>query len=131
MAEAIFNRLAEERGLKVRAVSFGLAAVSGMKASANSVKACEEIGIDLSSFRTNFIYDFDLSQFERLYCMTPEHKTILEGCGVEPEMIEVLGMPDPFGGNIEKYRECRDAIYNSVKEIIEKYANSENDGAAP
>ncbi len=51
MAEAIFNKIAEEKDLPVRAVSFGLAAVKGMPASKQSVAVCQEIGIDLIRIR--------------------------------------------------------------------------------
>ena len=38
MAEGIFNKAAEDRGLNVRAVSFGMAAVAGMPPSKNAVE---------------------------------------------------------------------------------------------
>ncbi len=32
---------------------------------------------------------------------------------VQPEKIAVLGISDPYGGDIEVYRHCRDEIVNS------------------
>ena len=127
MAQAIFNKLASEKGLDVRALSFGLAAVEGMRASVNSTKVCEEIGIDLSDFRTHFIYSYDIGQFEKFYCMSEGHRTILINCGIEPERVVSMDVPDPFGGDLNIYRLCRDSIYNSVEEIIKEYENTEND----
>ena len=122
MAEAIFNKLAEEKDLPVRAVSFGMAAANGMPVSLNSKKACEEIGIDLSGKKSSFIYNYDLSQFEKIYCMTDEHKQILtQCCNIDGDMIAVMNISDPFGGDIEVYRKCRDEIYNSVEGIIKSY----------
>ena len=37
--------------------------------------------------------------------------------------IAVLGISDPYGGDIEVYRHCRDEIVNSVKEILKAYEN--------
>ena len=66
MAEAIFNKIAEEKDLPVRAVSFGLAAVKGMPASKQSVAVCQEIGIDLSGFQSHFVFDYDIADFEKI-----------------------------------------------------------------
>ena len=132
MAEAIFNKLAEEKGLNVGAVSFGMAAANGVPASFNAQKACEEIGIDLSEKKANFIFNFNIAQFERFYVMTDEHKMMLrEFCSIPEEKITVLNISDPFGGNLDVYRACRDEIYNSIKEIIKDYEDTENDTAAP
>ena len=42
---------------------------------------------------------------------------------VQHEKIAVLGISDPYGGDIEVYRHCRDEIVNSVKEILKAYEN--------
>ena len=42
---------------------------------------------------------------------------------VQPEKIAVLDISDPYGGDIEVYRHCRDEIVNSVKEILKAYEN--------
>ena len=124
MAEAIFNKLAGEKDLDVYAVSFGMAAANGVPVSALSVKACEEIGIDLSGKKASFIYNYDIGGIEKFYCMSEEHKNMLvQFCGIPEERIEVLGITDPFGGNLDVYRQCRDEIYNSVQEIIKEYEN--------
>ena len=34
-----------------------------------------------------------------------------------------VGISDPYGGDIEVYRHCRDEIVNSVKEILKAYEN--------
>ncbi len=112
MAEAIFNKLSDEKGLNVGAVSFGMAAANGVPASFNAQKACEEIGIDLSQKKANFVFNYNIAQFERFYCMTDE---------------TVMNISDPFGGNLDVYRACRDEIYNSVKEIIKEYESEKND----
>lgn len=124
MAEAIFNKLAEEKELPVRASSFGMAAANGVPVSALSVKACEEIGVDLTGKKANFIYNFDLNQFEKFYCMSAEHANMLmQFCGVPEELIFVMNIPDPFGGNLDTYRVCREEIVQAVERIIKDYEN--------
>ena len=122
MAEAIFNKLAEEKQLPVRAVSFGLAAVRGMPASAKAVQVCSEIGVDLSGFQSHFIFDYDIADFEKIYCMSGEHRQILtQSVGLPGNKVQVLDIADPFGGSVEIYRMCRELIQTAVDEIIRSY----------
>jgi len=124
MAEGIFNKQAEEKGLNVRAVSFGMAAVTGMPPSKNAVEVCREIGVDLSGHKSHFIYDFEIADFEKIYCMSQEHAMILtQSIAYPPEKIEVLNVADPYGGGVEIYRMCRDIIVTCVDEIIRSYEN--------
>jgi protein-tyrosine phosphatase len=51
--------------------------------------------------------------------MSNEHAQILSlYYKVDAEKIFVLNISDPYGGDIDIYRSCRDEIYNSIKEII-------------
>lgn len=119
MAEGIFNKLARERGIDVKAVSCGMAAVKGMSPAPNAVRVCAEIGVDISSHRTAFIYDYEISEFEKIYCMSREHYLILtQSIGYPPEKIAVLDVADPYGGSEEIYRMCRDIIVTCVEEIL-------------
>ena len=122
MAEGSLNQKAEEKGLNVRAVSFGMAAVAGMPPSPNAVEVCREIGVDISAHRSHFIYDFQLSEFDKIYCMSQEHAMILsQSIGVPLEQVEVLNVADPYGGGVEIYRMCRDIIITCVDEILRSY----------
>lgn len=124
MAEGIFNKLAEENKLSVRAESFGMATVDGLPVSENSVKACSEIGIDLTGKKSNAIGSVDLKKYDKFYCMSQSHADILKiYLGVDEEKIAVMGVSDPYGGDEDVYRICRDEIYNSVEEIIKEYEN--------
>ncbi len=124
MAEGIFNKLAGERGIDVRAVSCGMAAVKGMAPSPNAVEVCREIGVDISGHRSAFIYDYQIGEFDKIYCMSQEHAMILtQSIGYPPEKIEVLDVADPYGGSVEIYRMCRDIIVVCVEEIIRAYEN--------
>ena len=124
MAEGIFNKRAEEKGLNVRAVSFGIAAVPGIPASSKAIEVCREIGVDISGHRTHFIYDFEIGDFERFYCMSLSHATILtQSIGIPEENVEIVGVVDPYGGDLEVYRMCRDVLAAFVEELIMKYEN--------
>ena len=103
MAEAIFNDMAEKNGVCVRAESFG---------------------IDLSGKDSTAVADAGIEKYEKFYCMSQSHaKMLMQFFLVQPEKIAVLGISDPYGGDIEVYRHCRDEIVNSVKEILKAYEN--------
>ena len=122
MAEGIFNKRAEEKGLDVRAVSFGMAAVPGLAPAENAVAVCREIGVDISGHRTHFVYDFQLEEFEKIYCMSLSHATILtESIGIPEDKVEIIGVVDPYGGTLETYRMCRDVLAAAVEELIARY----------
>ena len=124
MAQGIFNKLAEDKGLDISAESFGVSAMTGLPVSENSVEVCKEIGVDISPLCSTDVVDVDLDKFDAFYCMSQSHMALLFQCfGVALDKMKLLGVSDPYGGNTEIYRMCRDEIYNSVEEIIKSYEN--------
>lgn len=126
MAEAIFNHLAMEKGLEVRAESMGIATATGTPISENSVIVCNEIGIDISNMRSNSYEDklkwFD--EYDKFYCMSTGHKYFLMVQeNVPSDRIEVMNISDPYMCGIDVYRHCRDEIYSAVEEILKQYEN--------
>ena len=86
--------------------------------------ACKEMGIDLSGKTSTAVADSDIEKYEKFYCMSQSHaKMLTQFFLVSPEKIAVLGVSDPYGGDINVYRHCRDEIVNSVKEILKAYEN--------
>ena len=93
-----------------------------MHPSPNAVAVCKEIGIDISEKTSHFIYDYELSDFEKVYCMSEEHYRILtQSVGLPPEKAEVLDIADPYGQSVAVYRFCRDMIQTAVEQIISSY----------
>ncbi len=120
MAEAIFNKFANEKGLDTVAESFGIATATGIPVSANSVEALKEIGISLNGKTSTAVNDVDLNKYEKFYCMSQSHSKMLQDFfGISPEKIKSFNVSDPYGGDINVYRQCRDEIYNLVKELLD------------
>ena len=94
--------------------------------SENSVKAMAEIGIDISGLYSERLTTGDLIKADKIFCMSPSHKTILD-MYTNPEKVTVLGdgIADPFGGDIEIYKKCRDQIISAVDRLIENGEFSE------
>lgn len=124
MAEGIFNKLASEKNLDVKAESAGLATVTGIDVSENSVIVCKEIDVDISQKKSTAFTDLCLNEYKKIYCMSQSHKIFLTTqCNINEENIVVLNVPDPYMGDIQIYRLCRDKIYRIVSEIVKEYEN--------
>ncbi len=110
MAAAIFQKEAEKHGLTASVRSAGLAAAAGEPASSNAVEACREIGVDLSAHRSRPVTAADLVWADLILVMSPQHAAVLTQAGFPAEKIRVLSIADPYGGNLQLYRSCRDAL---------------------
>jgi protein-tyrosine phosphatase len=99
-------------------ISRGLAA-SGDPAAENSIAVMNEAEIDISSHLPRQLSYDDLEGADAIVCMSASHAELLEALGVDKLKVFVLGINDPFGGDLETYRACRDEIFEAVDEFIE------------
>lgn len=115
MAEG-YLKSKKSTGYKI--ISRGLAA-DGESAAENSVSVMSEVGIDITGhISTQMSYD-DAERADVIVCMSASHADTLEALGVDKLKCYVLGIPDPFGCDIEVYRACRDNIFEAIDELIE------------
>lgn len=120
MAEGILNKLAGERNLDVFAKSAGISAAEGSPASVNSVKACDEIGVDISGHRSTQLTNQMFYEADKVVPMTKTHQIIMQDAFKNREKIlPALDVPDPFGGDLEEYRLCRDRIKEKIEELLD------------
>lgn len=126
MAQGICEKIAKDNNLNINVKSAGISTFSGLPVSENAIAVCKEIGVDISDLRTTFIGDINLDDFDRIFVMTNSHKIQLLSAGVDSKKVSVLaedtgGISDPYGGDLNIYRKCRDQIYkgieNSIKEL--------------
>lgn len=120
MAEGLFKKMIDEKYPNTciaphTCSSAGLFAMTGDEVSANSVKACERFGVDISAHRARRITSYILDETDKFVCMTPDHAASL-GLYVPSEKIVVLGggIPDPYGGDLETYIICANAIRTAL-----------------
>ena len=139
MAAAIMEKIAVENDLDVLIESAGLFANVGGKASENAVKALDEMGIDLTFPQTKPITEELIEKSDLILTMTEAHKELLKPiAGNDVYTLKEYGggsgdISDPYGGDIEEYRETAREIYDALVDVAEKIAdiqngNSENDG---
>lgn len=123
MAEGIFRRMMQERGLeeKVLCQSAGLSAVEGAPAAENAVKACREIGISLEDHEARRLTGEEIPVWDLFFTMSKTHGYILEQAGVPAQRIYLPSyIADPFGQDLEAYRACRDKLREELERFFEE-----------
>lgn len=123
MAEAIFNFEAKEKNIDAVALSAGIAAEPGSPVTENAVLATKELGIDISAHKSAQLTREMIAKYDKIYTMTASHASLLRSLFQnDEEKISVLGggIPDPFGGDLKVYQNCRDSILAAIKNIIEQ-----------
>ena len=124
MAEAIFNALAEERGLAWRAESAGVAALEGEDITPNARAALDEVGIYANEHRARQVGEEMLEEADLVLGMGPRHvATLRRRFGGLSERVYTLpeyalgappeeGIPDPYGQTMTAFRA-------SVRQLLE------------
>lgn len=133
MAEALLRATLAKRGQgleKLKVASFGLAAQDGQPPSANSVKAMQRIGLDVTGHRSRLLTQADVDRSVVIFGMTESHLAALHSrFDVLPDFVLLLrdvlptevprDIPDPFGGGYRDYEECRDSMVEAVPAMVE------------
>jgi protein-tyrosine-phosphatase len=123
MAEAIFNALAEERGLAWRAESAGVAALVDEDITSNARAALDEVGIYAGEHRARQVGEEMLGEADLVLAMGPQHvSTLRQSFGDLPGLYTLPeyalgappeeGIPDPYGQTMTAFR-------SSVRQLLE------------
>ena len=131
MAEKLFEQtLAKSKSKnKVKVFSAGISAMDGDQASENSLQACEEVGLDLTDHRSAALTRATLENASAIFCMTESHRALLNMYFEVPETTSIFLMreftedgskelPDPFGQDMDVYRECRNRMQESLPSLV-------------
>ena len=122
MAEGLFKKMLKERGITdITCRSCGLAAYTGDEASPQAVEVCLERGADISLHRATAFNQYIFDETDIMVCMTEGHKGAVMRLkpgfrGIVPDG----GVPDPYGGTLEIYRDCAD----NLEIFLDKFLDS-------
>jgi protein-tyrosine phosphatase len=124
MAAVLLNKIIKEKGVDAFAFSAGLAVSTGEPASKNAVTAALELGGELSNHRASFLTQKMLEESDDVFVMSLSHKSAIERDF--PQFLGKInllgaGICDPYGGDIESYRKCRDEIEAAFEIIVEQF----------
>jgi arsenate reductase (thioredoxin) len=118
MAEAFFNQLARERGVRAVAESAGTAPGDGINPVA--AQAMAEVGVSLAGQKPRLLTPERVAGADRVITM---------GCGVEASICpagftitEDWQLPDPHGQPIEAVRKIRDEVRKRVAALLDELA---------
>ena len=130
MAEKLFEEALTQSEIKknVRVFSAGISAMDGDQASDNSIQACQELGLDITDHRSA-LTRATLENASAIFCMTESHRALLNMYFEVPESTSIFLMrefidqeskelPDPYGQDIEVYRECRDRMKEALPSLL-------------
>jgi len=137
MAGAIFNALAEDEGLCVRAESAGVAALKGEGMAPNASIALGEAGIHPGEHRARQVSRTMLEEANLVLVMGPRHKAELRRLfGDHPKQIYTLPeyasgsfdgshsgegeIPDPYGHTMTAYRASVRQLYDYIERLLER-----------
>ena len=131
MAEAIFNALASDRGLDLRARSAGVRALRDEPIAPNAGAALEEIGIYLEGHRARQVSEEMLEEADLVLAMSPRHVAELRrvfGDSFEahtlPNYVDSLsgdeGIADPYGSTITAYRASVRQVFEYVELLLDR-----------
>lgn len=124
MAEGLFRAMDGEKKTGLQAASAGLFTADGLPASENAMIAASELGADIRMHRSRMLTAALVEEAQYLVCMTGSHyDRVLEMFPQAEDKLFTLSdvdISDPFGGNLEVYRQCAAQIQQAVASIIER-----------
>lgn len=131
MAEGILKSLA---GDEFNVSSAGISAYTPHSASDNAVSAMDEMGIDISDHISTQITHEIIAEADLVLTMTAGHKHILiDLLPDHSDRIYTLkefaygeegDVADPYGGDMDVYRDCAGEIKDAVYAVYDKLTSS-------
>lgn len=126
MAAYIMDKIAVENDLDVLIESAGIFAEPEQKASENAVLAMRDMGIDISEHRTQPVTEELLKRADIILTMTEGQKMMIAQYAKDKvyTLLEYSGskgdISDPYGGDLEEYKETAQEIYDALVDVAEK-----------
>lgn len=141
MAEAIARRVALERGLQdVQFASAGTAAWAAAPASDGALLVCMERGTDLSGHAARLLTSELLAEYDLVLAMGPHHVERVEALGMSGKAYLLSSyashgasdrpISDPFGGQLELYRETYEELDAQIRRALERIAAERSPGVS-
>lgn len=138
MAEAIAARMARERGLSgVEFSGAGTAASPQSHASDGALLVALERGLDLSGHRARLLTAELIAESDLVLTMGPHHVDRVDELGGRGKVHLLTAyatrgasdrpIADPFGGELELYRETYDELERDLQRVLDRIAEHSPD----
>lgn len=127
MAEALFNKMAKDKGISARASSAGIMAITGGTAAPYSIAVMAQSGIDLTRHRSRLLDNEILEEADLILAMDNSNlQAVPEGYKDMTFLLSDYASDtgedvfDPIGGDLETYKACASLIRLHVTKLIDK-----------
>jgi len=130
MAEYFAKEYIKENNIEdIEVSSAGINAAIGEKATQEAIEVMQEKGIDIMKHKSKMLMEEDLKENDKVFTMTNSHKEVIEDMYDYDEVYtlkhfvkscEDCDILDPYGYDVDIYRETRDEIEQAVKKLLNK-----------
>lgn len=133
LAEALARKIAARRGIEDLSVSSaGTNAWDTATATDEALLVGMERGIDLTGHRARKLTPTIVSEADLIFVMTPGHLEPVKQMGGRGKAhvideyasgVSDKGISDPFGGDLETYRQTADALEEELEKLFDRLAS--------
>ena len=133
LAEALARKIAERRGVEeLNVSSAGTNAWDNAPASDEALLVGMERGLDLTGHRARKLTPTIVSEADLIFVMTPGHLEPVKQMGGRGKAhvideyasgVSDKGISDPFGGDLETYRQTADALEEELEKLFDRLAS--------
>jgi protein-tyrosine-phosphatase len=133
MAEAFARKIASRRGIEdVNVSSAGTNAWENVPATDEALLVGMEREIDLTGHRSRKLTPAIVSEADLIFVMTPAHLEQVKQMGGRGKVHVIdeyasgranLGIMDPYGGNLEAYRDTADVLERELEKLFDRLAS--------
>ena len=133
LAEALARKIAARRGIEDLSVSSaGTNAWDTATATDEALLVGMERGLDLSGHRARKLTPAIVSEADLIFVMTPGHLEPVKQMGGRGKAhvideyasgVSDKGISDPFGGDLETYRQTADALEEELEKLFDRLAS--------
>ena len=129
MAEVMARHIFEQEGLEgYEFVSSGVAAMEGWGATREVGEVLEEMGLDISTHRAQYVAKELLDECSHIFAMTKDHVDTLRRRFGDSDKIHLLSefaeaegdVQDPYGMGLPVYLECREVLREHIMAVAKK-----------
>ena len=118
MAEYLFREKTQYFKGFYNVHSFGMNTTDGLPASENAVVVMQKLGIDISAHRSENLSAQMIKDADFIFCLSSQQYNVLINVAPEKTFLLGDGIPDPYGGNLEEYKNCADSISDAIDELL-------------